>query len=221
MLTSCCCAKQKGTKKSTSHTSITKTQRTHYAQFIFDTGVSLNNNKCTMQIAATWSFILYNVLHWRRWAFGVFTLALRSSTLFLHLFAHSLHPFSLSFHRFLFFDGKRYWNHCMWFVIFISPCAQYRAFSMTCPNRTIRLIYCLRYWIESNNKNSNLFRKSQTHTWQAKANTKWQNVNISNNNNRTMNLDERKRKKVGKKTEIEWDLWGGWHNVSIRTFLVW
>lgn len=40
-------------EKSTSHTSITKTQRTHYAQFIFDTGVSLNKNKCTMQIAAT------------------------------------------------------------------------------------------------------------------------------------------------------------------------
>lgn len=118
---------------------------------------SLNKNKCTMQIAATWSFILYNVLHWRWWAFGVFTLSFRSSTLFLH-------PFSLSFHGFLFFDGKRYWNHCMWFVIFISPCVQYRAFSMTCPNRTIRLIYCLRYEIESNNKNSILFRKSQTHT---------------------------------------------------------
>lgn len=170
----CQTEKQKGTKKKP-RTQESPKHNAHITHNLYSTPkYHWIKNKCTMQMAATWSFILYNVLPWRQWAFGVFTLSLRSSTPFLHPFAHSLHPFSLSFHRFLFFDGKRYWNHCMWFVIFISPCAQYRAFSMMCPNRTIRLIYCLRYWIESNNKNSNLFLENHRHTHDRQNNTKRQ-----------------------------------------------
>lgn len=110
-----------------------KTLCTHYAQFIFDTGILLYKNKCTMQIAMAKIVTLW----WRLFQLHTLFLSLALSPPFspLHLLLYrfygwlkvlkSLHVIRDSF----------------------PPCAQYRAFSMTCLNRTIRLIYCLRYWI--------------------------------------------------------------------------